>query len=63
MPSCLRGAVFLRHSVLVLQSLPAVQKENLKNPRPRTAAILKIVKCDLSNRLTNFDKIWYRDAY
>ena len=35
------------------------------NPRWRTAAILKktVKSLHLCNRLTDFDKIWYSDAY
>ena len=37
----------------------------LTNPRWRTAAILKktVKSLYLCNRLTDFDKIWYIDAY
>jgi len=34
--------------ILVLQSLPAVQKLKFKKSKMRTATILKIVKCDIS---------------
>jgi len=34
-----------------------------KKSRWRTAAILKIVKCDISSRSTDFCEIWYYDAY
>jgi len=46
------------------RSTPTVKKLNFKNPRWRTAAILKTVKPTyLCNRLTDFDEIWHSDAY
>jgi len=42
------------------RSTPTVKKLNFKNPRWRTAAILKTVKPTyLCNRLTDFDEIWH----
>jgi len=43
---------------------PTVKKLNFKNPRWRTAAILKTVKSPyLGSGSTNFDEIWHDDAY
>ena len=40
------------------------EPKNIKNPRWRTAAILKIVKSPyLSEKLFDFDEIWYTTAY
>jgi len=43
---------------------PTVKKIEFKNPRWRTAAILKTVKSPyLGTGLTDFDEIWHDDAY
>jgi len=48
---------------MALATAPTVKKLNFKNPRWRTAAILKTVKPPyLCNRLTDFDEIWQKDA-
>jgi len=51
------------NDTLVISSSPAIQKSNLKNPRWRTAAILKNVKCNISATVINFGVIWFSDAY
>jgi len=46
-----------------LLTAPIVKKLNFKNPRWRTAAILKTVTLSyLCNLLTDFDKIWHGEA-
>ena len=47
-----------------LLTAPTVKMSNFTNPKWRTAAIFKTVKSPyLCNRLTDFDEIWYSDAY